>query len=104
MNITASTGAGGHFDGGNSTGGLVLGGALTSSVPVRHRANRVTFSGGGAYSYFLSEGTTVLGANNGLATNAVANLGFSGSAGILDLAGFNQTLNGLVKGSQTGTV
>jgi autotransporter-associated beta strand protein len=104
MNITASTGSGGHFNGGNATSGLVISGAITSSVPVRHRVNRAVFSGGGSYTFFLSEGTTVLGANNGIATNAVADLGFSGSAGILDLAGFNQTLNGLLKGSQTATV
>jgi autotransporter-associated beta strand protein len=104
MTITASTGSGGHFNGGNSTSGLVISGAITSSAPVRHRVNRVVFSGGGSYTFFLSEGTTVLGASNGLATNAVADLGFSGSAGILDLAGYNQTLNGLLKGSQTATV
>jgi fibronectin-binding autotransporter adhesin len=104
MNITASPGSGGHFNGGNATGGLVISGAITSSVPVRHRVNRAVFSGGGSYTFFLSEGTTVLGANNGIATNAVADLGYSGSAGILDLAGFNQTLNGLLKGSQTATV
>ena len=104
MTITALTGNGGHFDGGNSTGGLVINGAITASAPVRHRANRVTFSGGGNYTFFWSEGTTVLGATNGLATNAVADLGYSGSAGTLDLAGFNQTLNGLIKGSQTATV
>ena len=104
MNITASTGAGGHFDGGNATGGLVFNGPITASVPVRHRANRAVFAGGGNYAFFLSEGTTVLGASNGLATNAVADLGFSGAAGILDLAGFSQTLNGLVKGSQSAIV
>jgi fibronectin-binding autotransporter adhesin len=104
MNITALTGSGGHFDGGNSTGGLVISGAITASSPVRHRANRVTFAGGGNYTFFWSEGTTVLGATNGLATNAVADLGYSGAAGILDLAGFSQTLNGLLKGSQTATV
>jgi autotransporter-associated beta strand protein len=104
VTITASTGSGGHFDGGNATNGLVFNGPITASVPVRHRANRATFGGGGNYTFFLSEGTTVLGANNGLATNAVADLGYSGSAGTLDLAGFNQTLNGLVKGSQAATV
>ncbi len=104
MTITASTGAGGHFDGGNATGGLAISGPITASVPVRHRANRAVFSGGGSYLLFLCEGTSVLGATNGLATNAVASLGYSGAAGILDLAGYSQTLNGLLKGSQTATV
>jgi autotransporter-associated beta strand protein len=104
MTITALTGSGGHFDGGNSSGGLVITGPITASSPVRHRANRVTFAGGGAYTFFWSEGTTVLGATNGLSPNAVADLGYSGSAGTLDLAGYNQTLNGLLKGSQTATV
>jgi autotransporter-associated beta strand protein len=104
MTITANAGSGGHFDGGNSSGGLVFSGPITASVPVRHRANRVTFAGGGSYAEFWSEGLTVLGADNGLATNCVATFGFSGAAGTLDCAGYNQTLYGLAKGSQAATV
>jgi autotransporter-associated beta strand protein len=104
ISITAVQAAGGIFDGGNSSGGLVVSGPLTSSVGIVHRANRVTFSGGGAFNFFQSFGAVVLGATNGFATNAVLELGTSGSAATFDLAGFPQTLNGLQKGSGSGNV
>ena len=104
ISITAVQAAGGIFDGGNSSGGLIVSGPLTSSVGIVHRANRVTFSGGGAFNFFQSFGAVVLGATNGFATNAVLELGTSGSAATFDLAGFPQTLNGLQKGSGSGNV
>ena len=104
INITAAQAAGGIFDGGNSSGGLVVSGPLTSSVGIVHRANRITFSGGGAFNFLQSFGAVVLGATNGFATNAVLELGTSGSAATFDLAGLPQTLNGLQKGSGSGNV
>ena len=104
INITASAAAGGVFDGGNTSGGLIISGPVTSSVPVVCRAGRGTFAGGGAYNLFQSFGLLALGAQDGLATNAVLELGSSGATATFDLAGFNQTLNGLQKGSGSGTV
>jgi autotransporter-associated beta strand protein len=100
-----STTNGGAFDGGNFSGGLVINGPIVSTGggSVHLRANRITLSGGGSYNLFQDSGTNVLGADNGLATNAVLEIG-SSAAGMFDLAGFNQTLNGLQKGGNSGTV
>lgn len=103
INITATSASGNHFDGGNSTAGLIVTGSITSTVPVSLRANRATFLGGGFYSMFLDSGIVALGANNGLATNAVLELGTS-AAGTFDLAGFNQTLAGLQKSTNGAIV
>jgi autotransporter-associated beta strand protein len=104
--ITPNGGAttnGGIFDGGNSSGGLIVGSFISAPGGVHLRANRAVFSGGGSYNLFQDSGTAVLGAANGLATGAVLQLG-SSAAGIFDLAGFNQTLNGLQEGANSGTV
>ena len=95
---------GGAFDGGNTTGGLVVSGPVIFTGGFIHqRANRVTYSGGGSYKLFQDSGAVALGADDGLATNAVLEIGSSSSA-TFDLAGFNQTLNGLQKGGNTATV
>jgi fibronectin-binding autotransporter adhesin len=56
---------------------------------------QVQYNGGGSYANMLINGTAQIGANNGLATNAVLQFGTvpagTASAGILDLNGFNQT-------------
>jgi autotransporter-associated beta strand protein len=100
-----STTNGGAFDGGNTTGGLLVTGPVTSpgGGSVHLRANRAVFSGGGDYKLFQNSGTSVLGANDGLATNAVLEIG-SSAAGTFDLAGFTQTLNGLQRGGSSATV
>ena len=101
-----STTNGGAFDGGNATGGLVVSGPVVSTGggSVHLRSNRLTLSGDGAYNLFQDSATLVLGADNGVATNSVLEIG-SSAAATFDLAGFNQTLNGLQKGSGgTGTV
>ena len=100
----ASVVSGGTFDGGNTSGGLVISGSITSSVPVIQRANRVTYSGGGAFNFLQSFSAVVLGATNGLPTNAVLELGTSGYTASLDLAGMSQTLNGLQNGTGAATV
>lgn len=61
------------------------------------------FSGGGSYASMNVTGTIILGANNGLATNATVQLGVSGNA-TLDLAGFNQSLAGIAKGASAATI
>jgi fibronectin-binding autotransporter adhesin len=96
INITSSAAGGGHFT--NSGGGTFdVKSVITSTVPVVHRNNTVTYWGGGTgYTSMLATGTVRLGANDGLATSATLTLGVSGAAN-LDLAGFNQTLVGVIK-------
>lgn len=96
---------GGAFDGGNTSGGLIVTGPMNSLAGggVHLRVNRAVFSGGGDYSWFLDSGAAVLGATNGLATNSVLEIGSSATA-TFDLAGFSQSLNGLTKGPQGATV
>ena len=60
------------------------------------------FSGGGVgYSSLnVQQGTVLVGANNGIATTATVSISnVSGGTGILDLNGFNQTLEGITKGT-----
>ena len=85
---------GGHF--GSATGGtLTIADPIFSTTNVSSRIGTVIFKGGGSYSNFLQNaGTVRLGANNGLSTSASVELAVS-AAGVLDLAGFNQTLAGL---------
>jgi hypothetical protein len=78
-----------------------MGGTATS---VTVGGGIVKFSGGGSYSAMsISTVSASLGANNGLATNAVLSLGNNG-AGTLNLSGFNQTLAGLLQVNNTGVV
>jgi autotransporter-associated beta strand protein len=99
-----STTNGGAFDGGNTSGGLIFNGPIISTGGSVHlRVNRITLAGGGSYNLFQNSGTVVLGAENGMATNAVLE-GGSSAAGTFDLAGFNQTLNGLQKGGSAATI
>jgi autotransporter-associated beta strand protein len=64
-------------------------------VIVSSRNGFVRFSGHGDYTAFtLNQGTTSIGANNGLSTSAVLSVGPSGNA-TFDLNGFNQALAGL---------
>lgn len=97
--------AGGHFAA--PTAGTVLNvtGVITSSVDVTSRLGTVVFSGGGTgYTGFInSQDTTAIGANNGLATTATLTIAAS-AAGNFDLAGFNQSLVGIIKGASTATI
>jgi len=95
VTINASTIAGGHL--GASSGSLSFTGPITSSVPIVVRVGNVSFSGGGNYaSMQITQATASLGADNGIATNAVVDFGISGTSS-LDLNGHNQTLAGLTK-------
>jgi autotransporter-associated beta strand protein len=97
--------AGGHFAA--PTAGTVLNvtGVITSSVDVTVRLGTVVFSGGGTgYTTLInSQDTTAIGANNGLATTATLTIAGS-AAGSFDLAGFNQSLVGIIKGASTATI
>jgi fibronectin-binding autotransporter adhesin len=97
VNITASPAGGGHFINNSGGGTFDVKSIITSTVPVIHRNNTVTYWGGGTgYTAMSVTGTARLGSDNGLATSATVTLGVSGAAN-LDLAGFNQTLVGVVK-------
>jgi autotransporter-associated beta strand protein len=95
---------GGHFGGtaADGTGIINITGAINSSVDVSQRSGTVVLSGGGSYTNFnTNQGTTRLGANNGLVTTATVNLGTSGTSA-LDLRGFNQSLAGITRVSTFG--
>jgi len=92
---------GGNFVGPNSSGYLNITGPITNTVTgvIASRNGLVRFSGGGDYTTFnLNQGTTSLGANNGLCPNAALALAGSAAA-TFDLNGFNQTLAGLSDGA-----
>jgi len=106
LTINANATAGGHFNGGNTTAGLVLSGPITATVPLLHRLNRVVYSGSGSTfspvltsrtpNLFLNQGTAAIGATNGLATNAVVDVA-SSAAAIFDLNDFNQDIAGVIR-------
>jgi fibronectin-binding autotransporter adhesin len=103
ITINGGPSAGGHFVA--STGTVLhLAGAITSASPFSQRDGVVRFSGGGTgYASLLSTGTTIVGAENGLATTATVTLGASGGA-TLNLNGFNQSLVGVTKGVNAATI
>lgn len=104
INITNNAAGGGHFI--NVGSGIFdVKGTITSSVPVVQRNGSVTYWGGGTgYTAMTVTGTARLGANNGLATTATVTVG-GAAAGTLDLAGYNQSLAGIVKNaSNSATV
>ena len=79
ITINAITAAGGHFGSSGSTT-LTIYDAITSSVTVNSRTGLVVYGGGGSYTNFnLVGGTARLGANNGLATNALLTNGNAGA-------------------------
>ena len=103
IQINAASASGGHFAGGGGT--LVLAGPITApaGLTVNFRSGNITLQGGGSYTLAgIGEGTTKLGANNGMSTTAVLTVA-SAATGTFDLAGFNQTLAGL-KNTNTATV
>lgn len=96
--------AGAHFGGLTSTGTGILNitGAINSSVNVSQRSGTVVLSGGGSYSSFDQvAGNLRIGANDGLSTSATLNISISSvpENAAFDLAGRNQTLVGITKGS-----
>jgi autotransporter-associated beta strand protein len=94
---TTST-TGGHFIGPTSSGYLNVSSLITmpDSTPLIIRAGNVRFSGVGSYYTEIQAraNTVSIGVNNGIATNAVMDIGGNGTA-YLDLNGFNQSLVGL---------
>ncbi len=96
---------GGHFVGPTSSGYLNVTGPVTmpgvgSGYLLLVRLGNVRFSGAGSGydSIDVRAGTTSLGVNNAIATNAVLDLAGNGSPTVptyFDLNGFNQRLGGL---------
>ncbi|MFZ4689345.1 MAG: beta strand repeat-containing protein, partial [Polymorphobacter sp.] len=85
-------------------GGLTFGGALTDSLGqfslTKLGITNLTLTGSGLNTFSgnttLSGGILIAGANNILSANSLLNVG----GGALDLAGFNQTVNGLTGSGQ----
>ncbi|MFM7206500.1 MAG: BNR-4 repeat-containing protein [Planctomycetaceae bacterium] len=105
VTVLASPGSGGVFA---STGGgtLVVEGPVVAptGATVSMRIGTTVFAGGGSYaSFFINEGTARLGRANGLSTSAQVTVGASAAA-TLDLAGYDQSLAGILKGPGAATV
>ncbi len=105
ITISSNPAAGGHFAAPTAATILNVTGVITSSVAVTARIGTVIFSGGGTgYTSFINhQDTTAIGVNNGLATTATLTIAQT-AAGSFDLAGFNQSLVGIVKGASTATI
>jgi autotransporter-associated beta strand protein len=99
ITINNNASSGGHFAN-LGTGTFNIKGAITSSVSVVQRQGAVTYWNGGSSSYtnMSVTGTAALGADNGLDPDATVLLGAS-EAGVIDLAGFDQTLVGVTRGT-----
>jgi autotransporter-associated beta strand protein/T5SS/PEP-CTERM-associated repeat protein len=79
----------------------------SGSSAVVMRIGTAVFSGGGEYSVFrIGEGTVRLGRDDGVSRNALAQIGWvrDPSSAWLDLAGFDQSLTGIVRGLPNGTI
>ncbi len=105
VTVLGSPGSGGAFA---STGGgtLVVEGPVLAptGATVSMRIGTVVFAGGGNYAtMFVNEGTARLGRTDGLATNATVTVAASANA-TLDLAGFDQSLAGILKGPGAATL
>ena len=89
---------GGHFYGPLTSGYLNVSGPISmpnAGTYIIVRDGRLRFGGGGSYPEIqIRSSTTSLGANNGIATNAVVDLAGNGTA-YLDLNGYNQSIAGL---------
>ncbi|MBW8865222.1 MAG: autotransporter-associated beta strand repeat-containing protein, partial [Verrucomicrobia bacterium] len=100
LTFAVAPGNGGNFVGPTTSGYLNIAGRVTASGLITSvRFGNVRFSGGGDYAELqVRANTTSIGINNGVATNAVADIGGNGSPTVptfLDLNGFNQQLAGL---------
>jgi fibronectin-binding autotransporter adhesin len=100
------SGAGGHLCGPSGTNGMlhVLGPIIQGSDTPAIRNGFVRLYGGGSGSGFIiNQGTTSLGATDGINPAATLSLAASGLT-VLDLNGFNQSLAGLVRGANVAVV
>ncbi len=99
--FNANSTAGGHFIGPVTSGYLNVSGPVTmpDGTFMVIRTGNIRFSGNGYYPQIqVRANTTSIGAVNGIATNAVMDIGGNGSATAptyFDLNGYSQTLAGL---------
>jgi autotransporter-associated beta strand protein len=101
ITINSSVGAGGTFIASNTVGNeLVFTGPVntTGGIQFSQRDGRVVFSGGGTAtgSTYITTGTTLLGANEGMPSGLTVSMAGSGAA-TLEMGGFSQTLAGLIR-------
>jgi autotransporter-associated beta strand protein len=104
INITSGAAGGGHFASAG-TGVLNITGPITSTTTVSNRNGTVVHSGGGTgyTTTNVGQGTVRLGANDGIATTATMTIAASAAA-FFDLAGFNQSMVGVLKGGFAATI
>jgi fibronectin-binding autotransporter adhesin len=120
ITIEAVASSGGHISstapGGTGTGFINFTGPIINTLSPNYggvgnsgnsiivRAGNLNLAGGGSY-YRIDErtGTIQLGANNGIATDAIVNLGGNGNA-TLDMNGFSQTVTAVSQLIATNTV
>jgi fibronectin-binding autotransporter adhesin len=101
--INGAVASGGHFAGGSTAGNeLIIGGVITSNVPVVQAGGRVSYrSGGSGYTSLVVNGLALIGANNGIAPGATLTVGDLAD-GRFTLGNFTQTLAGLQLGTSGG--
>jgi fibronectin-binding autotransporter adhesin len=106
ISVTTGPAAGGTFATTGAGTLLNVDGAITAtpaSTVVSVRVGSVNFGGGGNYTDMRVSRNVGLNANNGIATTAVMTVGAS-EISVVDLKGFNQSLAGMIKGSQAASV
>jgi autotransporter-associated beta strand protein len=107
INIGGPVTAGSTFAN-NGSGTMTFAGPINApaGVTIGHRLGTITYSGGGNYTLFnFLAGTALLGADNGLSTNAIIDFNIGGGSELLDLNGKNQTLAGIkVGGTAIATI
>jgi autotransporter-associated beta strand protein len=95
--------AGGHFRTQNGAT-LNLNGAVNATVPISQVGGNVSYGGGGTYTNLsVAQGVAKVGATNGIPVGARVDLGTVAGNATLDLNGFSQTLEGLVRSSAAST-
>jgi autotransporter-associated beta strand protein len=108
LTFNAAASSGGHVAGPTTSGVLNLNGVINSGAgyPLIVRLGNVRFAGGGSYPEIQPRANiTSLGANNGIAMNALMDIAGNGSPTTptaFDLNGFNQTLAGLKNAVNAG--
>jgi len=107
VTVTTATGNGGHIASSGTGSVLRLMGELNTGGSISfitQRLGTVEYGGGASTNYTLTvTGTSRLGANNGIGSGVLVNLGASAAA-TLDLNGFNTTVAGVQKSTNGATV
>jgi len=106
VTIVTSATAGGHISMASaSSGAMLFTGPINSSVNLSLRIGTFILAGSGSYGTVdLGEGTVRVGATNGIATGARFNFqNLNNNNSVFDLAGYNQTLFGLLRTGSTGS-